>query len=108
MDGHSHFQVAGVIGATVNPLAKNTEPATERRILSGKAGSRADIRQIEDQVVNRISFIFKRSSDRQAFAGLEKREESAASRRRSIFSYETKLSPGVGRRIGDERRQVML
>ena len=108
MDRHSHFQVAGMIGATENPLAKNTETATERRIFSGKAGSRADVRQIENELVNRISFVFERSGDGQTFASLEEREERAASGRRSIFSDEAQLSPCVGGRIRDERRQIVL
>ena len=108
MDGHSHFQVAGMIGATVNPLAKNTEPATERRVFAGKAGTRADVRQIENELVDRISFVFERSGDGQTFAGLEEGEKSAAPSRRSIFSDETKLSPRVGRRIRDDRGEIVL
>ena len=104
MDRHSHFQIAGMIGASVKPLAENTEPSTERRIFAGKAGPRADVRQIENELVDRICFVFKRSSDGQTFASLEKREKGAALSRRSILRDETKLSPRIGRRIRYERR----
>src|SRR5436190_21305091 len=97
-----------MIGPTVNPLAKDTEPASKRRVFPSKARTGADVCQIENKIVDRISFVFQRSSDRQTFAGLEEREESAASSGRSTFRDETKLAPGLGRRIRNERRQVML
>src|SRR5450755_3935905 len=108
MSGHSHFQVARMIGATINPLAENTEPASERRIFSGKTRTRPYVRQIEHELVDRISFIFERSSDGQAFAGLEEGKKSAAPSRRSIFNDKTKLSPRVGRRVRDDRGEIVL
>ena len=102
MRRHSHFQITGMIGAAINPLAKNAEPATERCVFGGKTETRADVRQIEDEVVDRIRFIFERSGDGQTFAGLEEGEKSAAPSRRSIFGDETELAPGVGGRIGDD------
>ena len=108
MDGHSHFQVAGMIGSTVNPLAKNTEPAAERRILAGETRTRPDVREIENEIVDRISFLFERRRDRETFACLEKRENNAAARGCSVWRHQTKLSPSVGGRVGDCRGEIVL
>ena len=93
-----------MIRAAVNPLAKNPEPATERRLFPGKTRAGADVRQIENEIVDWIGFVFERGGDGQTFAGLEKGENNAAPRRRSIFGDQTKLPPGIGGRIRDRPR----
>ena len=101
MDGHSHLEVTGMIGATVNPLAKNSEPATERRFFAGETRAGPDVRQVENEIVDRVGFVFERGRDGETFAGLEKGENDAAPGRCSVFRDQAKLAPRVGGRIRD-------
>ncbi len=78
VDGHAHFQITGMIGPAINSLAKNSEPAPERRVLPGKAGARPDVGQIENEIADGIRFVFERGSDGQTFTGLEEGENGAA------------------------------
>jgi hypothetical protein len=53
----------------------------------------AKIRQIKNQILERIIGLFERSSDSQTFALIEKAEDNAATSRHPLLIYETKLSP---------------
>ena len=108
MDGHTHFNVTGMIGAPVNPLAENSQPSTERRVFACKARTGPDICQIENEIVDRISLILQRSRDGETLAGLEEGEQGAAPSRCSIFRDETELAPRVGGRIRDDRGEIVL
>src|SRR4051812_26418608 len=77
LDRHAHFEIAGMIGAAVGLLAKNPKPATHGRVFAGKTRTRADIAEIEDKIVDRISFILESRGDGEPFAGMEKRKEHA-------------------------------
>ena len=86
MGRHSHFEIAGMIGAPVNPLAKNPQPPAHRRIFTGKTRTAADVREIENEIVDRITFILERGGNRETFAAMEKGKDNSAARRRSVRS----------------------
>ena len=97
-----------MICAPVDLLAKNPEPAAERRVFTGEARAGADVGEVEDEIVDRIRFVLQTSCDRQSFTRVEKRKEQAAPRGSPIFRNQAELAPGVSRRIRNDRRQVML
>ena len=72
LDRDAHLQITGVIRAPVGLLAKNSEPAAERRVFAGKARARPDVGQVEDKIVDRIRFVLEPRGDRESFAGVEK------------------------------------
>jgi len=85
-----------MIRASRKLLGKNPEPATERRISSpAKTADRADVCQIENEIVDRIAFVFEASGDREAFARVKERKQKAP-RRVGVPSFSTrpKLAPG--------------
>jgi len=53
----------------------------------------AKIRQIKNQILDRIIGLFEGSSDSQTFALIEKAEDNTAPSRHPLLVYETKLSP---------------
>ena len=97
MDRDAHLQITGVIGAPVGLLAKNSEPAAERRVFAGKARARPDVGQVEDKIVDRISFVLESCGDRESFAGVEKSKQNTATRRRAVIRDQAELAPCVGR-----------
>src|SRR5438445_626566 len=97
-----------MIGAPVNALAKNAQASAERRVFAGEARPGADVGKIENEIVDRIGVVFERGCDRQTFAGLEKRKGHSAARGCSVWRHQTKLSPSVSGRVGDDGGEIML
>ena len=93
-----------MIGALINALTKNPEPAAERRIFAGKSRAGANIGEIENEIVDRVAFVFERGGDGETFARLEKRKRSSASRRRTVRFDQTETAPGISGRRDDCRR----
>src|SRR5437763_14589002 len=93
---HAHFQVAGVIGASINLLAENAEPSAEGRVFAGETRAGANIGQIKNEIVDRIAFVLEAGGNREPLARMKERKKQAAARRCSILKYETELAPGVG------------
>ena len=67
----AHFQIAGMIGPTVNLLTENAEPSAERCIFTGKARAGPNVGQIENEIVDRIAFVLEAGGDRETFAGVK-------------------------------------
>ncbi len=65
-------------------LTHKPQPAGGLIVFFGKARPAPQISEVENQILDRIGWIFERCDDREAFAVLEKRKESSAAGRGPI------------------------
>ena len=86
----AHFEITRMIGPIINALAKNAEPSAHGASSPAKPRAAADVREIENEIVDRVGFVFKRGGNRETFAGLEEREDDR--RGASVFRPFTKPS----------------
>ena len=70
--GHAHLQVAGMIRPLVNLLAERPETAAIWRLIPGEPMTRAQIREVEEQVCYFVTCVLQCGSDREAFSIVEK------------------------------------
>src|SRR2546423_1605034 len=97
-----------MIGAPIDLLAKNTEAAAERCVFAGKARAGPDVGQIKNEIIHWIRFVLETGRKGEAFAGVEKGEENAATCRRAVDFHETQLAPRISRRSGNHSGEIGL
>ena len=87
---------------------KDSEVTAQRRILAGKARTRANIGEIENEIIDSVAFVFERCRNRQTFAGLKKGKHNSAARRRAVSFDQTETPPGITWRCHDRDGAIVF
>ena len=78
------------------------------RFFSREASSGAQIREVENQIFDRIAFVFQRGGNGKTFAVWEKAKHEPAPRDAAVVVDHAQLSPRPCRRDGDWGRRAPL
>ena len=101
---HAHLEVPFEIRAPVCCWHTTASRPPYGDSSPGEARAAAQIREIENQILDRITLLLQRSGHGQPFAMLEVRKDHPAPGGSAICFHESKLPPGMGGRSGDLHR----
>ena len=98
-DGHAKLQISLELESVIGLRRDESEASAVRGIVAGEAVSGANIRDVVEEIVERVIGFFQGGGDGETFAVREKTEDLAALRRSSIGFYEAELTPGHRGRV---------